>query len=53
MDNRRFGFQVLIAFVFLFTVVCLGINSSYSIDEENKPNWDVSFSNIDVVNSSV
>ncbi len=52
MDSRRFGFQVLIAFVFLFTVVCLGINSSYSIDETNKIVWDVSFSNIEVINSS-
>ena len=53
MDNRRLGFQVLIAFVFLFTVLCLGINSSYSIDEANNPKWDVSFSNIEVTNSSV
>ena len=53
MDSRRFGFQVLIAFVFLFTVVCLGINSSYSIDEASKVNWDVSISNIDVISNSI
>ena len=41
MDSRRFGFQVLIAFVFLFTFVCLGINSSYSIDEASKVYKDI------------
>lgn len=53
MDRSRFGFHVLIIFVFLFTVLVLGINSSLSIDESNNPSWDVSFSDIEVVNSSV
>jgi uncharacterized repeat protein (TIGR01451 family) len=53
MDNRRLGFQILTAFVFLFTAVCLGINSSYSIDESNATNWDVSISNIEVITNSV
>ena len=53
MDSRRFGFQILTAFVFLFTIVCLGINSSYSIDEANQFKWDVEFSNVEVITNSV
>ena len=51
MDKSRFGFNILIIFVFLFTIVVLGINSSLSIDEANSPSWDVSFGNVEVVNS--
>ena len=35
MDRSKFGFYILTAFVFLFTIVILGINSSFSIDESN------------------
>ena len=51
MDKSRFGFNILIIFVFLFTIVVLGINSSLSIDEANSPSWDVSFGSVEVVNS--
>ena len=53
MDKSRFGFTVLTAFVFIFAIVVIGINSSYSIDEAETFKWDVSFENIDVVGGSI
>lgn len=50
MDRSKFGFYILTAFVFLFTVVILGINSSYSIDENSVKSWDVAFTSVDAIN---
>ena len=53
MDRSRFGFTILIAFVFVFAMVVIGINSSYSIDEAETFKWEVSFENIDIVGGSI
>lgn len=53
MDKSRFGFTVITAFVFLFAMVVIGINSSYSIDSTESYKWEVSFENIDVVGGTI
>ena len=53
MDRSKFGFYVLSAFVFLFAIVIMGINSTYSINGANTYKWDVAFSSVDVSTNTI
>ena len=53
MDRSKFGFYVLCAFVFLFAITIIGVNSTYSINEGNAYKWDVSFSSVDASSDTI
>jgi hypothetical protein len=50
-DRNKFSFVVLTAFVFLFSIICISLSSSYGLDEES-PRWSVSFNAVNVVDST-
>lgn len=50
-DRNKFSFVVLTAFVFLFSIICISLSSSYGLDEET-PRWNVSFNAVNVVDST-
>jgi hypothetical protein len=50
-DRNKFTFVVLTAFVFMFSIICISLSSSYGLDEE-EPKWNVSFNAVNVVDST-